>query len=292
MRKHIINLGLLFLIGAAAAIVWMETRDTPPEPLIATPQDALQHAGFEREDGYRVALQRREDGWWLSEPVETMADPAEAIRLLGVAGAGIQERFPISAVDLTELGLSEARYRLRFDDTEVIVGGLNPVTRARYLRIGDQVLQIRDPAGLPPPNSHALLVHKQLLAGSPSLQGIDTPAGSLELAEGRWRDPSGRLSAERAQQVGEAWQALRAMWVRALDDDDRSEGEEVTLQLADGRRIALLAIRDQQLLLQRPGIAAQYHVARNKAPLLLDFKDPGDEAPDAQAGEGVMAPVQ
>lgn len=293
MRKHVINLLLLFLIGAAATIVWMETRDPPPEPLIATPQEALQSAAFERDDGYGVALERREDGWWLSRPVETPADPGEANRLLGVAGTAIRERFPVSAVDLAELGLAEPRYRLRFDDTEIVVGGLNPVSRARYLRIGEEVLQIRDPAGLPPPNSHAQLVHKQLLAGVPPLRAIRTPAGMLEYRDGEWQDSSGSLRPEHARRIGQAWQGLRAMWVRALDsDDDDDTAVEVTLTLADGRHIALSAIRDQQLLLQRPDIAAQYHVARNQAALLLNFSEKGSEAAPATTGSGVMAPAR
>ena len=48
MRKHLINLFLLFLVGAAAALVWVETRDAPPEPLIAKPTSDIQRTGFMR----------------------------------------------------------------------------------------------------------------------------------------------------------------------------------------------------------------------------------------------------
>ena len=58
---------------------------------------------------------------------------------------------------------------------------------------------------------------------------------------------------------------------------------------------ALVAERGQQLLLRRPDYAVQYHVARNKVPLLLDFDDsaaePGSDD-EAQASEPVMSPTK
>lgn len=294
MRKHLINLVLLFLVGAAAAVVWMETRDRPPEPLIATPTAEIQRAGYERADGQRVMLERRDDGWWLSEPVVAPADPAEANRLLGVAEAGIAERFPVAAIEPSELGLAEPKYRLFFDGATVTVGGLNPVTRQRYLQRGDTVLQITDPAGLPPPSTHAQLVHKQILAGADApLVAVRIGDRQLRREAGQWQaqHPDRDVSAEAAQAAGEAWASLRAMWVRAIDQGEPADEKAVELELGDGTRIALVAERGQQLLLRRPDYAVQYHVARNKAPLLLDFEQGGDDRKEAeaQASEPVLS---
>ena len=298
MRKHLINLFLLFLVGAAAALVWVETRDAPPEPLIATPTSDIQRTGFMREDGLRVMLERRSDGWWLNEPVVAPVDPAEANRLLGVAEAGIGERFPLSAVDAAELGLAEPKYRLRFDDAEIIVGGLNPVTRQRYLQREDTVLQVKDPAGLPPPSTHAQLVHKALLAGTESpLIAVRMGERTLRREDGQWpaHHPDQEIATETAAAAGEAWASLRAMWTRAIDQGEAADEQAVELELGDGSRIALVAERGQQLLLRRPDYAVQYHVARNKVPLLLDFDDsaaePGSDD-EAQASEPVMSPTK
>lgn len=296
MRKHLINVILLFLVGGAAAVVWMETRDRPPEPLVTTPTSELQRAGFEREDGMRVMLERRADGWWLSEPVVAPADPAEANRLLGVAEAGIAERFPVSAIEPEELGLAAPKYRLRFDDAEIIVGGLNPVTRQRYLQHGDTVLQITDPAGLPPPSTHAQLVHKELLAGAEApLVAVRIGDRVLRRKEGQWRaeHPEREIDAGAAAAAGAAWESLRAMWTRAMDQGEASDEQAVELELGDGSRIALVAERGQQLLLRRPDYAVQYHVARNRTALLLDFDDSGGaqgDTGDARANEPVVSP--
>lgn len=296
MRKHLVNVVLLFLVGAAAAVVWKETRDRPPEPLVTTPTSELQRAGFEREDGMRVMLERRSDGWWLSEPVVAPADPAEANRLLGIAEAGVAERFPLSAIDPEELGLAAPKYRLRFDDAEIAVGGLNPVTRQRYLQQGDTVLQITDPAGLPPPSTHAQLVHKQLLAGADSpLVAVRIGDRVLRRKEGQWRaeHPQREIDEGAAHAAGTAWESLRAMWTRAMDEGDAEDERAVELVLGDGSRIALVAERGQQLLLRRPDYAVQYHVARNRAALLLDFDNSGgrqEENGEARVNEAVVSP--
>lgn len=297
MRKHLINLVLLFLVGAAASIVWIETRDQPPEPLVATPRAQLQSAGFTREDGHRIMLERREDGWWLSEPVSAPTDPAEANRFLGVAESGIAERFPLSGVDAAELGLAEPRYRLHFDDIDIAVGGLNPVTRQRYLQRGEQVLQIQDPAGLPPPSTHARLVHKKLLAGEDSpLVAVRVGGAELERVDGEWRatHPEREIAPESAAAAGAAWSGLRAMWTRSPDAGEAAKEQSVELALADGRRIALVAERGQQLLLRRPEYRVQYHVAKNEAGLLLDFETgpASDDSEEATVGSGVVPPPQ
>lgn len=294
MRRQLINLLLLAAVGAAAVLVWNGTREVPAEPLIATPISGLQSAGFERSDGQRVMLQRRADGWWLSEPVSAPADPAEVNRLLGVAEATVAQRFALSEVDADGLGLAAPHYRLHFDATEVAVGGLNPITRQRYLLIGEQVIQISDPAGLPPPNAHAQLLHKELLAGADApLVAVRIGNRALLREDGAWRaqHPDREIAPRVAAAAAEAWASLRAMWTRSFSGDALEDAQLVELELADGTRVALYAKREQQLLLQRADYRSRYHVARDQAPLLLDFRESAPTDSDAaRAGEGVLAP--
>ena len=58
MHRHIVNLVLLFLLGAGAVLVWRATQPEPTAtaPLVTDQRDRIQRAGFERVS---TAIQRQ-----------------------------------------------------------------------------------------------------------------------------------------------------------------------------------------------------------------------------------------
>ncbi|MGB0211465.1 DUF4340 domain-containing protein [Algiphilus sp.] len=299
MHRHIVNLVLLFLLGAGAVLVWRATQPEPTAtaPLVTDQRDRIQRAGFATPDGGRVLLERVANGWRLREPVDAPADPTEVNSLLSVASAAVHERFGLNEVDAADLGLDRPERRLFFDDTDIAIGAVNPVTRQRFVQVGDDtVAQIDDPAGAPRNATHANFVHKRIVAADRELTRIDLPRWIVEKRDASWsaraRGHDGTRDAARAAETAEAWRTARAMWTRPLDAVDAGSGEAVTLHFADGGSTALVAERGQQLILARPGYRVRYHVARNLAGVLLDLAAP-PAAPetDPTTGKGVMAPA-
>lgn len=302
MRRHIINLVLLFLIGAVAALVWMrkEPPTPPPEPLLVDTTEGIQRVGFRIPGGASVMAARSDDGWRLTEPVSAPADNGVINSLLAAARAPIADRIPAQEVDLTQMGFDQPERYMQFDDVEVAFGAINPVTKKRYVLMEDSVLLIRDPAGASSYHSHVKLVHKAVVPPGRRLVRIERPGWMLYRDEEGWRgerrDGSAEpVSTERAEAAGQAWTEARAMWTAEPSRDPDAERENVVLHFADGEAVELAAVRGQQLLLQRADFAVQYHVARNLTGLLLDLESPPESSSEgAQAmppGEGVIAPA-
>ncbi|MBY8964135.1 DUF4340 domain-containing protein [Algiphilus sp. NNCM1] len=302
MRRHIVNLVLLFLIGAVAALVWMrkEAPEPPPEPLLAESTESIQRVGFRIPGGETVMAARKNDGWRLTEPVSAPADNGVINSLLAAARAPVTDRIPAGEVDLSQMGFDQPERYMRFDDVEIAFGAINPVTKKRYVLMGDKVLQIRDPAGASSYHSHIKLVHKDVVPPGRKLVRVERPDWTLERDDDGWRAQRNGaaaepVSTERAAAAGEAWTVARAMWTGEPNRDPETESESVVLHFAEGDSVELRAIRGQQLLLQRADFAVQYHVARNLTGLLLDLdappEDPAEGGQSEPPGEGIMAPA-
>jgi len=303
MRRHIINLVLLFLIGAVAALVWMgeDKPEPPPEPLIADQTEGIDRVGFRIPGGASAMAQRAESGWQLVEPVSAPADTGVINSLLATARAPVSDRIPAAEVALSQMGFDNPERYMIFDDTEVAFGAINPVTKKRYVLKDDTVLQISDPAAASSYYDHAKLVHKDVVPPGQTLVGVVRPQWTLTREDGTWQaqprsDGSQSVSAARAEAVGTAWAEARAMWTATPMQTSDGSAESVRLRFANGDTVALRAIRGQQLLLQRPDFQVQYHVAKNRTGLLLDLEAPPEEgASEAGSatppGDGVMAPA-
>lgn len=302
MRRHIINLVLLFLIGAVAALVWMRKEEPtpPPEPLLAKATEAIERVGFRIPGGASVMAERAGSGWRLIEPVSAPADTSVINSLLSTARAPVSDRIPAAEVELSQMGFDNPERFLIYDDQEVAFGAINPVTKKRYVLMGESVLQISDPAGASSYYDHTKLVHKDIVPPGRALTGIELSQWKLTRDDDVWTakprsDDARQVSAERAQAAGEAWAEARAMWTASPMNASNETSETVVLQFADGERATLRAIRGQQLLLQRDDFRVQYHVARNLTGLLLDLEAPPEEGAGATSatppGEGVMAPA-
>lgn len=302
MRRHIINLVLLFLIGAVAALVWMrqEEPEPPAEPLITKATETIDRVGFRIPGGASVMATRTDGGWRLIEPVSAPADTGVINSLLTTARAPVSDRIPAAEVELSQMGFDNPERFLIFDDQEIAFGAINPVTKKRYVLKGESVLQISDPAGASSYFDHAKLVHKDIVPPARTLTGIALSQWKLTREGDAWtvtsrRDDARRVSAERAQAAGDAWADARAMWTATPMNASNEASESVVLEFADGERVNLRAIRGQQLLLQRDDFRVQYHVAKNLAGLLLDLEAPPEDESGATSatppGEGVMAPA-
>ncbi len=297
MRRHVVNLVLLFCIGALAAFVWMKQEDTavPLPPLVTNDRGSIERVSFVFSGASSpVRFARTDSGWRLRKPVDAPVDPAEINGLLAVAGAEIHERIPVADVSLADLGLDRPELTLTFNEQRVAFGATNPVTHQRYVRIGDAVAQIDEPSGLPTDSGHARYVDKRLVPPGRTLQKVTLPDWILERSDGAWRarsrDGAQSAAPARAATAGKAWTELRAMWMSALPSTTSADADWVTLQFADGTQADMEAVLDQQLLLRRADFQAQYHVARDKADMLLrlgeaesSYGPPGNAAPTPES---------
>ncbi len=87
--------------------------------------------------GEEVALQRTEDGWYLSSPYHARADEAIVKKILNVLSADGRQRFPLTNSE--DFNLDKPFIELYLDNDYFAFGGLAPTTDQQYLAINRHV---------------------------------------------------------------------------------------------------------------------------------------------------------
>lgn len=144
-RQARVNLALALLAAGLALFVWLDQRPPAQAPAAITGLDPkrIQRVRILRPDA-EILLQRATDGWRMEKPQEAPADGAQVEALLAIAAAYSLERIPAPADRLAEFGLAPPSVTLDLDQLRIEVGGTQPVSHQRYLRIGDTIHLIND----------------------------------------------------------------------------------------------------------------------------------------------------
>jgi hypothetical protein len=280
MKRSQLNVVLGLAVVGLLVLVWIgRDREPDAEPLTGLADADVRHIAFTVHDDPAIELHREGGRWMLTAPVSAEADPSEVASLLRVARQSVAKRFPAAEVSLAELGLDPPQTVIRFNDVEVSLGGVDPVTFRRYALIGDEVVQIDDPAGAPQNTDHSNFVAKAIVPEGARLVRIELPdLIAVRQEEGGWSLSPERadVDSDRVQALADAWAQARGMWT-ALASSADTGGERVRLTLDSGEEIELLVnAREPQLILVRPDYRVRYHVSRAQEATLLRLPDEQD----------------
>lgn len=273
-RSHV-NALLLLLIVIMAVTAWL-SRQRPPdhEPLTTLAEAEINRIEWQVDDGVPTVLIRTRAGWLLQSPVRIEAEPAAVDALLRIAAQPAYRHFDAAEVPLADMGLDPPRMRLRFEQVEIALGSIDPVTFRRYVRVGDRVAQIEDPAGLPSDGDLGALVARQLLTRPDQLRALELPGLRLVRGEDGWQaEPEAAAPGgdERAAWI-EAWRDARALWVSAGHAAEPGD-TRIVIDYQDGHRQVLQVVAREPLLVLAGGQGLHWHLPRNQAELLLPAVD-------------------
>ncbi len=130
--------------GVLALLVWL-TRPAPPDYPRVTTLDArlVHHIVLSRGGTLVVELERADAGWRLVSPRRAIANDQVVGELLGLLSARSFRRLPATR-DTARYGLRPPAAIVRFDDTELAFGGVEPVNHKRYVLGGGRIHLIHD----------------------------------------------------------------------------------------------------------------------------------------------------
>jgi hypothetical protein len=290
LSRLLLNLGLLALVAVLGLLAFLEPGVAPPSPglRIAELQAAeVEHIRIERSDAPAVRLERDGQGWRLREPVEVAANPFRIEAMLRVLTETSELRLDARELNLAEFGLEAPRVRLYLNELELAFGATAPLDGRRYLRIGDTVLLIADRHYPLLRGGVAELASPRLLPPQVRIRAIETADWRLARSgEARWAldPPRPELSADALPSLLQAWAHSEAVWLQDYTPAAEGLQDTVTVHI-DGTDAALdfvLVAREPELILARPELGLQYHLADDTARRLLE--------PSAHAQESKLLP--
>ena len=142
VRRRWLNFGLLGLVGGLVALVVIEPgrdRSVIIPPLLELTVERIERIAVERPGQERLAFERREGQWWMTEPDKGAANPVLIRPIPQLAEARCAPSYAVADLDLPRLWLDPPRLRLWLNGQEIHFGDTAPTDGQRYLRVGGTV---------------------------------------------------------------------------------------------------------------------------------------------------------
>lgn len=288
-RKLWINLALTALVGALVILVVLEPGREPPPPnppLTTIDPASVNRVVIAQGDQPTVRLERSADGWRMTEPRELRAAAGKIGDLLSVLQTGSHQSYPVSGVDIAELGLAEPRATLTLNDTRLDFGGTDAIEGRRYVRVGDSVHLVGGRHLARIRNEPLFWADSDLLPDQAEITGIELPDVSLELDDqGLWQvEPAIEgLSADAPVQLAEAWRHASALAVRAAEEPVEEDAATVRVHLAGRETPIEFRVTDLKtgFTLTREDLGLRYTMTGPQRGELLEIRPAEDDEPPA-----------
>ncbi len=280
--RTLINLLLLLTVGVLAAVAIYEpgTEEAPPAArLTALTAGEVRQLRIERQEGETVLLQRHDGGWSLTAPIAAPAREYRVDAVARVVEAESLNRFEARAGELASYGLEPPGATLTVNDAITLAfGTTSPLDQRRYVQVGDTVHLIEDTHYYRLIGRYATFLSSRLLPEGASLTALQLPNLTVRAEQGRWvaEPPPEGYSADAATALLDGWRYASAIEVKPYDGRG---GEEVRLTLAGESEPVrfLVTARAPDLVLARPDLRVQYHLAAASAAELLSLPAPSGD---------------
>lgn len=279
MSRNLLNLGLFVIVALLVAVVIWEPgqqQDVTGKPLSSLNADDIHRIHIRRDGLQDIQLQKQDGNWHMLAPYRVAADNTRVRALLRLADTTSHASFSAGDRKLADFGLAPIRAQVRFDDSLFQFGGLEHISKRRYVLLDDTIHLITD------------LFYHQLRTSatqfvSPRLFSPTQRITRLLLADrqyaqqhdGSWQvtPAADSVSADQLNEFIEHWQRLRAS--RVSSADEQGSEEQVSIELADGSKLVFEIVRNEnEVVFTRRDLGLQYHVPVETAEALFALPKP------------------
>lgn len=293
MSRKSLNIVLVALaLGLGLAIYFSQQPEQQATPLTALQQEEITNIRIEHPGQPTIALEKREGGWWLTEPVEARANPVELRGLLNLAARETSGEYKIDNIEPKKLGFNPYQRRLVLNDTVIDFGDQEPIENRRYARVGDQVFLIADPSTPALDQDYSELVSRQIVPDPKKLTRLELSKFTLTQQEsGGWAvSPKAQdKGADAAQSLVDAWKQAEAMWIDLSDEENAAKAEQaketVRLKLGEEQIEYQVIAREPQLKLTRKDLNVIFNLPKPMGASLFELQPPAQEPAEPAAAD-------
>lgn len=269
-----INLVLFVVVALLGAVAWWQPGvEKPKQATTLTELKAVDvtRVRIERADAENVAFEKRDGGWWMTEPVKAPANDLRLDGVLRIAGTRSQRQYPLGEVDLPKVGLEVPEVRLFLDSAPPIAfGDVEPLSQMRYVRVNDTVHLVEDTGYYHVIGAYTTFLANALLPEGAVIEGLSIPGLKLTRVEDRWQlqPRPANFSADQVNALLDEWRHAQSLDIRRYGGGTRRGDVVVQIKGREPIRFQLLA-RDEELILARTDLGVEYHLPGESAGRLL-----------------------
>lgn len=282
--RWLVNLVLLVLVAGIAAFLYL--RPKPVESnvpksyaLSALDPNSFTRLSIEAPGKKPVLLEKQQGRWHLVQPTQGRADLAAVGRVLSLAIATSQDKFP--ATDLARFGLDNPALKVHIDDQEFSFGMYHPVSGDQFVGYKDAVYVLptvfSEGATMQPLeflDKHPLDLNEEIAGFDFSgLEQWEKSRLSLELQNGKWKVSAAGAKPkqdELNEWLSGNWQHLQAKSVEPFTPD-REAHPYFSVKLKNGKAVRFIKMQESpELLLVREDEQLQYHFPQDTGFVILN----------------------
>ena len=274
-RQLWMNLGLGALV---AALVWMVFFKAEAPGVHLYPLSSLSPAQVDKivivpVQQPRIVLHKRQNIWFVTEPLSARADAVRINSLLGLLAAQSEKR--IVTTDLARFELDKPLARLTLGSQEFAFGSTQPLSNQLYVHTQAAVYLISPVYFIDVAKQPTDYVAKQLLATDENPIGFEFATFKLTRDDAKWqKEPAdAALSQDDANKFADEWRHAQAFAVSQPPAFQATE--HITIRFASGKSLTLQAApRGQEWILLRMDEKLAYHFMPDAARRLRDLRPP------------------
>ncbi len=290
----LLNLLLVAVVAALAAFALLRREEEDPQHAITgVASSVVQRIVIEPYGAEAIELAREGDGWLVTSPLQARANSTQVERILNLLAVRARERMP--AEDLQRFDLDRPALRVRFDDTAIAFGTLNPLTQDQYVLVGDAVFMISSHHRASVPDRVERVLTHALLRKEEKPVSFEFPDYSVVRSDGKWTrrpDPEkDTLSQDDFNRWVDEWRFASSLLTQRASD--RSPAQRIAVTFEDGRKIDFgIVQREPDLLLTRIDENLTFYFPRDTGDRLLAgpaLQRPDGSTFDAPAGAPASA---
>jgi hypothetical protein len=264
-RQSWLNLLLLAVVVLLALAVWLSPDGTSPQEIPKLTALQPHHIDSIKISNRRgeIELQRNGDSWQMTKPYTLPANSQRIGQLLNITTANNLQNFPAPEERLAEFGLEQPQATIQLNQYSIQMGTTNPISRQRYLRIGDTIHLIKDRFPHHLMASPAEFVALEIVPPGHQLEAINAPDWSISKGEHgnlRLKPPQDGLSMDDLNRKISQWQHAQATSVITLQQAE-SIGELKLIFKGDTEPLDFKLVKNQEeTLLWNPKLGLAYRL--------------------------------
>jgi hypothetical protein len=284
--RALLNLALILLLGILVAIAVLEPgrdEETPEgQPLTTLQREDIDHLIITRSGLEPLALQRDGKRWFIDGEPRLPANPTRVEALLSLAGARPTASYPRNQAELTKFGLgAQKAIGVQLNDTQLLVGGSDPIKHRRYILTGDTMHLVQDTFSFHLMSGATDWINTELLPAGGEIIGLQLPGITLTQSDrGGWAGEgiAEGVSSDRIQAFVDGWRYAQAQAVLPMTDANANNdsGEAVVVILRDQLQPIEMQLQQvgSETYLTRSDWKIRYHLSTWQVESLLQAPQP------------------
>ncbi|VAW53579.1 hypothetical protein MNBD_GAMMA07-642 [hydrothermal vent metagenome] len=260
--RILVNLGL-FIFLALAITFFINQKNKPHDIqyLSSLKIDTITDIEIPRPKGRSIKFRKNKQGVWIMlTPFLIKAHPFRIQTLLNLAQLPIKKSHAIDTLNLADYALSPPRARIKFNNTEIAFGKINPMNNQRYL-LAENKMALAQEQIYPLVSAQAVsFINLALLPDGIKITRIQSPVINIQKTrDGKWNSTGKHiLNADQIQELLQNWLSAQAFAVHKYMPR-KNLGK---LKISDNKSTITYEIteNDSVLILAVPNIGIEYHL--------------------------------